>query len=73
LNGLYDAKLDHQPVLGREQRVMEGEPRFTDSQQLPDFPFAGYARSSTSVRRRSASKPTLTPLGKPRSRRTVRS
>jgi pyruvate dehydrogenase (quinone) len=26
-----------------EQRVMEGEPKFEDSQTLPDFPFARYA------------------------------
>jgi pyruvate dehydrogenase (quinone) len=26
-----------------EQRESEGEPRFRDSQELPDFPFAGYA------------------------------
>jgi pyruvate dehydrogenase (quinone) len=26
-----------------EQRVMEGEPKFVESQQLPDFPFARYA------------------------------
>lgn len=26
-----------------EQRESEGEPRFADSQELPDFPFAGYA------------------------------
>jgi pyruvate dehydrogenase (quinone) len=26
-----------------EQRESEGEPRFKDSQELPDFPFAGYA------------------------------
>ncbi|MFI7600189.1 thiamine pyrophosphate-requiring protein [Actinoplanes sp. NPDC049681] len=26
-----------------EQREMEGEPRFTTSQQLPDVPYAGYA------------------------------
>jgi pyruvate dehydrogenase (quinone) len=26
-----------------EQREMEGEPRFDDSQSLPDFPYAGYA------------------------------
>jgi pyruvate dehydrogenase (quinone) len=26
-----------------EQRVMEGEPKFDDSQSLPDFPFARYA------------------------------
>src|SRR5215218_8185788 len=26
-----------------EQREMEGDPRFVDSQQLPDFPYAGYA------------------------------
>jgi len=27
-----------------EQREMEGDPRFGDSQLLPDFPYAGYAR-----------------------------
>ncbi|GAB2888568.1 thiamine pyrophosphate-requiring protein [Nocardioides pacificus] len=26
-----------------EQREMEGDPRFDDSQSLPDFPYAGYA------------------------------
>jgi len=26
-----------------EQRVIEGEPKFTASQDLPDFPYAGYA------------------------------
>ena len=26
-----------------EQREMEGDPRFADSQTLPDFPYAGYA------------------------------
>jgi pyruvate dehydrogenase (quinone) len=26
-----------------EQREMEGEPRFPDSQRLPDVPYAGYA------------------------------
>jgi pyruvate dehydrogenase (quinone) len=26
-----------------EQRVMEGDPKFEDSQNLPDFPYAGYA------------------------------
>jgi pyruvate dehydrogenase (quinone) len=26
-----------------EQREMEGDPRFDDSQALPDFPYAGYA------------------------------
>jgi pyruvate dehydrogenase (quinone) len=26
-----------------EQRVMEGEPKFDESQTLPDFPFASYA------------------------------
>jgi pyruvate dehydrogenase (quinone) len=26
-----------------EQREMEGDPRFDDSQDLPDFPYAGYA------------------------------
>ena len=26
-----------------EQREMEGDPRFEDSQRLPDFPYAGYA------------------------------
>jgi pyruvate dehydrogenase (quinone) len=28
-----------------EQRVMAGEPRFVDSQQLPNFPYSDYARS----------------------------
>ena len=28
-----------------EQRVMAGEPRFVDSQQLPNFPYSEYARS----------------------------
>jgi len=26
-----------------EQREMEGDPRFDESQSLPDFPYAGYA------------------------------
>jgi pyruvate dehydrogenase (quinone) len=28
-----------------EQRVMEGDPKFEASQNLPDFPYAGYAKS----------------------------
>jgi pyruvate dehydrogenase (quinone) len=28
-----------------EQRVMEGDPKFDDSQVLPDFPYAKYAES----------------------------
>jgi pyruvate dehydrogenase (quinone) len=28
-----------------EQRVMAGDPKFDASQQLPDFPYAGYAES----------------------------
>ncbi|MFL5493106.1 MAG: thiamine pyrophosphate-dependent enzyme, partial [Gemmatimonadales bacterium] len=28
-----------------EQRVFEGDPKFAASQDLPDFPYAGYARS----------------------------
>jgi len=28
-----------------EQRVMQGDPKFEDSQVLPDFPYAGYAES----------------------------
>ena len=28
-----------------EQRVMEGDPKFNASQNLPDFPYAGYAES----------------------------
>lgn len=28
-----------------EMRAMEGEPKFNDSQSLPDFPYADYARS----------------------------
>jgi len=64
LNSLYDAQMDHQPVVaivgqqdraamgGRdlnqvtwEQRAMTGDPKLEASQDVPDFPYAGYAES----------------------------